>query len=224
MWIKNKRTANTAPAATQILWEEGYFKNWIDRKKIAKYLSKRGNNFPDNTLRMALSRVNFLICRKNGNITEYIQKKPAVSKKIETIESQLFDDALIQRLGKSFEREIDDLHLNFGRSGNCTVFLLRKILEKLIYITFAKNGVESKLEGKHVSGGLVGLEAMVNIATREKVSGIPFITPKTAQEIRGIKFLGDTSAHNPLVDVDIKTILPQMPYIITAYKELARHL
>jgi hypothetical protein len=56
---KNKRTANTASAAIQILWEEGYFKNLIDRKKVATHLSKRGNNFPDNTLRMALSRGNF---------------------------------------------------------------------------------------------------------------------------------------------------------------------
>ncbi len=47
---------------------------------------------------------------------------------------------------------------------------------------------------------------------------------KTAKEIQGIKFLGDTSAHNPLTEVDMKTIIPQMPYIITAYKELAKKL
>ena len=41
--------------------------------------------------------------------------------------------------------------------------------------------------------------------------------PKPAREIRGIKFLGDASAHNPLIDIDMKTIVPQMPYIITAY-------
>jgi len=41
---------------------------------------------------------------------------------------------------------------------------------------------------------------------------------------RGIKFLGDTAAHNPMVNVDVADILPQMPFIVTAYKELALHL
>jgi len=65
---------------------------------------------------------------------------------------------------------------------------------------------------------------MVEIAAREKINGLPFLTPKTANEIKGIKFLGDTAAHNPLVGVDVRTILPQMPYIITAYNELAKRL
>jgi len=47
---------------------------------------------------------------------------------------------------------------------------------------------------------------------------------KTANEIKGLKFLGDTAAHNPLVGVDMASIIPQMPFIITAYKELAKHL
>ncbi len=33
-----------------------------------------------------------------------------------------------------------------------------------------------------------------------------------------------TAAHNPPVGVDMTTIVPQMPYIITAYEELAKHL
>ena len=65
---------------------------------------------------------------------------------------------------------------------------------------------------------------MINIAAKEKIGGTPFLTSSTAKEIGGVKFLGDTSAHNPLVNVDMKTIIPQMPYIITAYKELAEKL
>jgi len=65
---------------------------------------------------------------------------------------------------------------------------------------------------------------MINLASTEKVSGIPFLMPQTAQKIKAIKFLGDTSAHNPLTNVDMEMINPQMPYIITAYKELARYL
>jgi len=48
--------------------------------------------------------------------------------------------------------------------------------------------------------------------------------PKTAKEINGIKFLGDASAHNPLINVEMKTIIPQMPFIITAYEELSKKL
>lgn len=146
------------------------------------------------------------------------------NKKIITIEEELFSDKLIKKLENDFSVEINDLKHNFGVSGNCTAFLLRKILEKLIYLTFAKNSIEAKLEDKTKVGGLVGLETMINIASSEKIRGIPFLTPKTAKEVKGIKFLGDAAAHNPLINVDMKTIIPQMPYIITAYEELAKKL
>jgi len=145
-------------------------------------------------------------------------------KKVREIEGELFSENLIKRLGKDFGRELDELHDNFGRNGNCTAFLLRKILEKLIIIVFAKNGKEKLLEDKNRPGGWVGLQNMIEISAREKLHGIPFLTGKTAKEIKGIKFLGDTSAHNPLADVDMNTIIPQMPYIITAYEELAKRL
>ena len=56
------------------------------------------------------------------------------------------------------------------------------------------------------------------------MNSAPMLTGRTGSEIKGIKFLGDTTAHNPIVDVDVADILPQMPYILTAYKELALHL
>ena len=139
-------------------------------------------------------------------------------------ENDLFSNTLMKKLKRDFGTEFEDLQHNFGKSGTCTAFLLRKILEKLIYITFSRNGVESKLEDKAKVGGLVGLETMINTASLEKIRGIPFLTPKTAKDIKGIKFLGDAAAHNPLVNVDMKTIIPQMPYIITAYEELAKKL
>jgi len=139
-------------------------------------------------------------------------------------ENDIFSDKLVKKLSKNFATEFDDLKHNFGRSGTCTAFLLRKILEKLIYISFAKHRVETKLEDRSKAGGLVGLETMINIASSEKVRGIPFLTPKTAKEIKGVKFLGDSAAHNPLINVDMKTITPQLPFIITAYEELAKKL
>lgn len=146
------------------------------------------------------------------------------NKKILAVEDELFSDKLIKNLSKNFSIELDDLQYNFGKSGNCTAFLLRKILEKLIYIVFSKHRLQTKLEDKTKPGGLVGLETMINLASSEKIHGIPFLMTKTAKEIKGIKFLGDVSAHNPLTNVDTRTIIPQMPYIITAYEELSSKL
>jgi len=47
---------------------------------------------------------------------------------------------------------------------------------------------------------------------------------RTGREIKRIKFLGDTAAHNPLTNVEMNTIIPQMPFIITAFEELAKRL
>ncbi|MCX6791559.1 MAG: hypothetical protein NT149_00790 [Candidatus Gottesmanbacteria bacterium] len=214
----------TATVALTSLWEENYFKTRHNFKSISDLLEKRGNSFPPPELAKALQRASFLTRHGKRGMYEYNQRQPPIKKVVETIEQQLFADDLAQRLKKDFSTELDDLHLNFGRSGNCTSFLLRKILEKLIYIAFARNGLQSKLEDKNIPWRLVGLDAMVRIAASEKVKGLPFLTPKTAQEIRGIKFLGDTAAHNPIINVDMQSIIPQMPFIITAYKELARFL
>lgn len=173
----------------------------------------------------------FPIGNGRGNIwvLASMQKEEAMrlinkDKKTREIEEDLFSDRLLEKLEGDFEVEFNDLRHNLGKSGTCTAFLLRKILEKLIYLGFAKNGIESKLEDKSRAGGLVGLETMINIASSEKIKGIPFLMPKTAKEIKGMKFLGDTAAHNPLINIDMKTIVSQMPYIITAYEELAKKL
>ena len=145
-------------------------------------------------------------------------------KRVRDIEEQLFSDHLTKKLRKNFGREVEELYGNFGKNGDCTAFLLRKILEKLLIIVFAKNGRDHLLEDKARPGGWKGLKDMIDSASREKLNGVPLLTPKTAKEIKGIKFLGDTAAHNPLVGVDMNTILPQMPFVITAYEELAKRL
>lgn len=144
--------------------------------------------------------------------------------KLKEIEEQLFSSDLLRKMKKDFSYELDELYNNFGRNGNCTAFLLRKILEKLIIIIMGKNGKDDLLTDKNMPGGWHGLKELIDIASREKLHGVPFLTPRTATEIKGIKFLGDTAAHNPLIGVDINSILPQMPFIITAYEELAKRL
>jgi hypothetical protein len=211
------------------LWQEGFFGTPKQLSEITIRLSSEGYRLRDSShltkeLVRSMQSEKFLTRKKSGGQWCYAQSRPPASSVVRSAQVELFDETLINRLGEPFDVEFRDLRLNFGKSGNCTAFLLRKILEKLIYIVFAKNDRETKLESKTTAGRLVGLETMIEIAAREKIGGISFLSHKTAQEIRGVKFLGDASAHNPLTDVDTTTILPQLPFIITAYKELARLL
>ncbi len=222
---KTSKKVITGPSdAISTLWQEGFFVRAKSFSDIVAAITKRGSNFETDSLRKSLQRAKFITSQKNKTGTIYIQRHPFVSQEVDEIQEDLFDQKLIKKLGNGFDQEIADLHLNFGKSGNCTAFILRKILEKLIYRAFAKNKLETKLNDKTVPDRLVGLKTMINIAAKEKIGGTPFLTSSTAKEIGGVKFLGDTSAHNPLVNVDMKTIIPQMPYIITAYKELAEKL
>ena len=86
----NKITAKSSPEALLILWEEGYFIVWRNFGEIEGHLSKRGNNFPKHSLRMALVRAQFLTPHKNKGILEYIQKTSSISKKSETMELLLY--------------------------------------------------------------------------------------------------------------------------------------
>ncbi len=208
-----------------MLWFKGFFREEHGLSAVAGQIKKEwGHNFPPSELSKALAKAPFLTRKGKRLSFKYIQKISATNKKVESVREDLFSEELLQKLKKDFKEEIKDLNLNFGNSGTCTAFLLRKILEKLVYIVFARNNIEVKIEDKNSPGGLVGLEKMLNIASTEKIQGVPILTPKTAQKIQGIKFLGDASAHNPLVGVDMETIVPQMPFIITAYKELAERL
>jgi len=201
------------------LWHNGFFSDEKTLDQIRQKLKQLGCNPSDDSLRMAMSRQKFLTKRGQRGDNRYVQKHAA--KKI-ALTADVLSDELIAKLRPEFQTELDDLMLNYGRSGVCTAFLLRKILEKLIFITFAKNNYGDRL--KDAKGDFVGLKTMLKMATDCKVGGKPFLMPKTAQALDGIKFLGDTSAHNPLADVHMKTIVPVMPFIITAYSELVKKL
>lgn len=62
-FMANKRVAKTATEALSILWEEGFFKSWLNQAKIIEVLAKRGNNFTTAELGMALKRSKHLTRR-----------------------------------------------------------------------------------------------------------------------------------------------------------------
>jgi len=201
------------------LWRDGFFKKEKTYEEIKKALGKLSCNPEDPTLGMALLRSKFLTRRGTKGSFKYIEKFGHENKLVNT---DLFSENLIKKLKKDFAIELSDLKLNYGRSGTCTAFLLRKILEKFINLAFLKQGLSSKL--KDANNNFLGLKAMINLCTSEKIGGSPFLIQKTADELQGIKFLGDTAAHNPLTNVNMRTITPQMPFIITAFEELAKKL
>jgi hypothetical protein len=209
----------TPPQAVRFLWTKKFFESGKSFHDIKVELGRMGCNPSDQNLQMALTRANFLRQKGNRGSYTYIQKYAAQDI---SLDHQFLSEDLLRALGSNFETEIGDLQLNFGKSGTCTAFLLRKILEKLIFIAFAKNDLNDKL--KDEKGDLIGLKTMLKMCTAQKVNGKPFLMPKTAKEIEGVKFLGDTSAHNPLINVKMQTIIPVMPFITTAYEELSKKL
>jgi hypothetical protein len=123
---------------------------------------------------------------------------------------------------KEFKKEFQDLQYVFGNSGTCTAFLFRKILEKAVFLALVRNKVDERDLREPSSGKYFGLGALLNVAAVTKVRGVPILLPRTIKMIQGIKFLGDVAAHNYLINVDMEDITPQLPFITTALKELAR--
>jgi hypothetical protein len=76
MGSKTPRAATSATQALQILWEENFFTSWKKKAPIVAALAKRGNNFSDAELGMALMRAKHLTRRGKRGSYEYIQKYP----------------------------------------------------------------------------------------------------------------------------------------------------
>ena len=69
-----------------------------------------------------------------------------------------------------------------------------------------------------------GLESLINICYQNKIGGNPILQHQTAQRVLGIKFLGDSAAHNPTASIDLEIIIPQLPFWTIAIKELIVNL
>jgi hypothetical protein len=232
-------TSTSKYAAIQKLILDGFFDKPVSSEEVVRAIvetsgQRWSTSYVQTYMRKFLEAGIIRGVKFAGNACNYwvissVTKEEALvsigkKRRVREIEEQIFSRHLLAKMGKDFSQELNELHFNFGRNGLSTAFLLRKILEKLIIIAMAKNGKGALLEDKNQPGGWVGLRTMIEIAAREKFEGAPFLTPKTAGETKGIKFLGDAAAHNPLAGVDNAAILPQMPFIITAYEELSRLL
>ena len=217
-YVKNTKDELFTPKNIKTFFELGnlkeprnindIFKKLTDRKK--PIFLKRGKNYTFH--RTAFKEIE-MVLNQNKKETNEIKREPSFK--------NLFSEKLIKRLNKNFSIELRDLHLVFGKSGTCTAFMLRKILEKMIFLVFAKNNLIQIIEKNKE---IVGLKNMIDESTKNKIKGKFILMPKTGKNLIGIKFLGDSAAHNPLTNVEMDTIIPQMPFIITAYEELSNNL
>jgi hypothetical protein len=212
---------DTVPSLVELLYRQGFFRVERIPADILQRLGTLGAHPSPQSLNYALQSAKFLAKRGRPRSRRYIQKQaPSGIPQAQDI----LPVELVKLLAKDFKQELADLKHNFGTSGTCSAFLIRKILEKLIFLAFSKHGDGAKL--RDATGKLVGLQTMLTLATtvRSSVTGKPYLMQKTADNVAPIKFLGDSAAHDPLANVSMKVIEREMAYVITAYSELASAL
>ncbi len=116
--------------------------------------------------------------------------------------TSILPDVLVTKLGNKFQNDNEALNFVWGKSGNCTAFVLRRIVEKAIFHSFARNQMIDKLRDTNDHNKFIGLNGMIEKAKHEqRQNGLPFLTPQTADKLQKIKYLGDTAAHDFLTDI-----------------------
>lgn len=212
-----------------------YQKSRLNSDKQKKTLLKALDALDENpALEEIKTRITneYSLFKEKANYADKIKAIKALNDLLDELELELHEihipanilpAELEQKLGTAFQKEIQALKLVYGRSGDCSAFIIRKILEKAIFFAFSKNELSYKIEDKSNPNKFQNLNSMIKTASAEKINGKPILYAKTASKILGIKFLGDSSAHNFLVNIDMEDITPQMPYIVIALKELASH-
>ena len=148
-------------------------------------------------------------CIKDGRDLESSDKEP-------------FFQELYEGLGNRFKGEIDGLSLVYGKNSLCTAFLLRKILEKQLILTFLRAGLDEKIQSGSKKGNYLSLNNMLDLATKQKDGkGYPMLLMNTRQKLGSVRFLGNTAAHNILVDeISFELIGESLSYIDIALREL----
>lgn len=216
----------TAIELIKMLYNENYFSNWRTQKEVKEYLENKGFNFSNQLILLSLknaAKKGFLTKKMENKQLRFSQREPPEIKiKKEEMEelNEVLSDITTKKLGERFQQDIRELNISFTYDcGNSSAFLLRKILEKSLFFAFANNNKTDLIKDKN-SGHFIGLESMINIASKEKIKGVPILLPKTAKELLGIKFLGDSAAHNYLADIEVSEINHQLPFWTMAVKEL----
>jgi hypothetical protein len=219
----------------RILDEQNYFQIPRSSSELVKEVRREfgqsyRTNYVQTYMQPFLGTHLYSIEHPRSKMVYWVSKKTPKPKALQlvagsstTASERLFSTELKRRMGKRFEADFKDLEHAYGNSGTCTAFMLRKILEKAVYLVFAKNQQAHLIQDSKTKY-FFGLQEILNLSAQTKFDGLPVLLPKTVDKLSGIKFLGDTSAHNPLVNVPMESITPQLPFLVVAYEELAKRL
>ncbi len=209
----------------KMFYSEGFFSEWRSAANVKNHLQEKGFNFNYPLILMSLSNATkqgVLSKRGKKGKWEYSQRQPPETKIKENEIKELnkiFSDLTSKKLGDRFQQDIKELNIAFTYDcGNSSAFILRKILEKAIFYVLSTKGKSILVKGGN--GKSPGLESLINLCSQEEINGIPILLPKTAKELLGMKFLGDSAAHDYLANVEVIEINRQLPYWTMAIKEL----
>lgn len=189
----------------------------LPRKRIIEIVQKKGNDKLKSVIRGG--NVYLTVLTKGKKELNSVLKKPT---QVDPDES-LIPRTIQARLGDNFQDELRELAIaQNNQCPICVAFLLRKILEKVLFKAISNCGYGNELHDPN--GNVVNLSVMLRLATDKSFQGHPVLSQRTANEMGRTKFLGDTAAHNPFSTVDMKTINSQLLYIVTALDELSQKM
>lgn len=204
------------------LWRIGYFKEFRQRKDI---VNKIYNDFG-----LYCTNINSILKQKRfkkkikkfvGGWREIMASSPKGIKKEEEAKFKEIKEAL----GDAFKKELEELEIVFNECPNSTAFLMRKILEKLLFIVVSKSNNKKRIEYlKQEENRLPSLTELLSIAKNAEINKLHIITPKNIDKLGGSKFLGDTAAHNYLISVGFEDIKQEIAIWRISIKELANNL
>ena len=124
-------------------------------------------------------------------------------------------------LGDAFKKEVEELKLVSSKCPNSTAFLMRKILEKLLFISISKSNNKEKITRlREEQFRLPNLSELLNLAKSAEINNKHIIAPKNIDKIDGSKFLGATSAHDYLTSVSFEDIQNEISIWRISIKQL----
>lgn len=143
-----------------------------------------------------------------------------LSEKSKAPQFEELDDQLQRHVGAEFWEFTANYQSKHAYS---CAFLLRKMLERLLFLAFDENGKidDIRRDRGMPNSRLKGLDDIIRQAKRTQVNGRPILQDTTAKKIQGAKFIGDVAAHHPTpFSVDMMDIDSSMAPLRVAYREL----
>jgi len=202
------------------LWKIGWFKEFRSPKEIKDKIYEESEIYVENiTPILKLKRFNKKIKRFSKG---WRQIRPPKEKGIKK-KSNLKE--IKDLLGSTFEKEMNELEIVSVYCPNCMAFLMRKILEKLLFITISKSNNKNKIKKiKQTQKRLPNLTELLRISSSSEIDDKHILAPKNIDKLEGSKFLGDTAAHDYLTNVSFEDINNEISVWRVSIKQLSESL